>query len=74
MAGVLLQMHNRVLRSITYFSQKLTLAECNYMIYNKKLFAIVKSFEIWHTELVSITDQVKIYMDHRNLEYFMIIK
>ena len=46
MAGVLLLMHNGVLRLVAYFSKKLTLAEYNYIIYNKKLLAIVKSFEI----------------------------
>ena len=73
-AGVLLQMHNGVLRLVAYFSKKLTSVECNYMIYNKKLLAIVKSFKIWHPELASAADQVKVYTNHRNLEYFMITK
>ena len=46
MVGMLLQIHNRVLRLITYFSKKLTLAECNYIIYNKNFLAIVKSFKM----------------------------
>ena len=45
-AGVLLQIHNGILRLVAYILKKLTPAECNYIIYNKKLFAIVKSFEV----------------------------
>ena len=44
-AGVLLQMHDSVFRPVAFFSKKMSLAECNYMIYNKKLLAIVKSFK-----------------------------
>jgi hypothetical protein len=36
--------HN-VLKPVAYFSQKMTPAECNYMIYDKELLVIVKSFE-----------------------------
>ena len=73
-ADVFSQMHNRILRLIAYFSKKLTSVECNYIIYNKELLAIVKSFEIWHLELASITGPVKVYTDYRNLEYFMTTK
>ena len=44
-AEVLLQMHDSVLRPVAFFFKKMTPAECNYMIYDKKLLAIVKSFE-----------------------------
>ena len=44
-AGVLSQMHGEVLKPVAYFSKKMTPAECNYMIYDKELLAIVKSFE-----------------------------
>ena len=60
--------------AVAYFSKKLTPAECNYMIYDKKLLAIVKSFEMWRPELASAAGQVKVYTDHRNLEYFMTTK
>ena len=74
MIPVLSQMHDKVLRSVVYFSKKLTSAECNYMIYDKKLLTIVKSFKMWHPELASAADQVKVYTDHRNLKYFMTTK
>ena len=74
MVNMLLQMHNKVLRPAVYFSKKQILVKYNYMIYNKEFFAIVKRFEIWYPDLVSATDQVKVYIDHRNLEYFMTTK
>ena len=71
---MLLQMHNGVLRPVAYFSKKLTPTECNYIIYNKELLTIVKNFEIWHSELASAADQMKVYTDHRNLKYFITTK
>ena len=38
-AGMLAQKHGKELKSVAYFSKKMTPAECNYMIYNKKLLA-----------------------------------
>ena len=73
-AGVLSQMHGEVLKPVAYFSKKMTLAECNYMIYNKELLAIVKSFETWRPELASVNKPVKVLTDHRNLEHFMTTK
>ena len=73
-ANIFLQVHKRVLRPVAYFSKKLTPVECNYMIYNKELLAIVKSFEMWHLKLVSTAKPVKVYTDYRNLGYFMMIK
>ena len=72
-AGVLLQMHNSVFRPVTFFLKKMTLAECNYMIYNKELLAIVKSFEMWRPELASMDPKkpVKVYTDYKNLKHFM---
>lgn len=40
-------MHDGVLRLVVYFSKKISPAECNYMIYDKKLLAIIKRFETW---------------------------
>jgi hypothetical protein len=46
-ADILSQMHDDILRSVTYFFKKMNSAECNYMIYDKKLLAIIKNFEAW---------------------------
>ena len=73
-AGVLSQKHGKVLKPVVYFSKKMTPAECNYMIYDKELLAIVKSFETWRPELASVNEPVKVLTDHQNLEVFMTTK
>ncbi len=65
--------HN-VLKPVAYFSQKMTPAECNYMIYDKELLVIVKSFETWRPELIDAEKDIKVLTNHRNLEYFIITK
>ena len=73
-AGVLSQMHGEVLKPVAYFSKKMTPAECNYMIYDKELLAIVKSFETWRPELASVNELVKVLTNHQNLEHFITSK
>ena len=75
-ASVLSQMHNGVLRPVAFFSKKMSPAECNYIIYNKELLAIVKSFETWRPELASMDPKrpVKVYTNYKNLQHFMTIK
>ena len=65
-----------VLRLVAFFLKKMSPAECNYMIYDKKLLAIVKSFETWRPKLASVDPKrpVKVYTDHKNLEQFMTTK
>jgi RNase H-like domain found in reverse transcriptase len=75
-AGVLSQMHNGVLRPVAFFSKKMSAAECNYMIYDKELLAIIKAFELWRPEAMSLAPEnpAKVFTDHKNLEYFMSTK
>ena len=75
-AGVLSQMHDGILKPVAYFSKKMTPAEYNYMIYDKELLAIVKSFEVWRPEVASAAPDkpIKVYTDHKNLEHFMTTK
>ena len=69
-------MHNSVLRPVAFFLKKMSLAECNYMIYDKELLAIVKSFKTQRPKLASVDLErpVKVYINYKNLEYFMITK
>jgi len=75
-AGILLRLHSNVWKPVAYFSKKMSLAKCNYEIYNKELLAIVKAFELWRLELEgrASDDKIKVITDHRNLEYYMSTK
>ena len=63
-AGVLSQKHGEVLKPVAYFSKKMTPAKCNYMIYDKELLAIVKSFKTWRPELANVNEPVRALTDH----------
>ena len=69
-------MHNGVLRPVAFFSKKMSAAECNYMIYDKELLAIIRAFELWRPEAMSLAPEnpAKVFTDHKNLEYFMSTK
>ena len=54
-------------RPIAYFSEKLSGAQLNYPIYDKKLYALVRVLHVWehylrHREFV-------IHTDHETLKY-----
>jgi hypothetical protein len=49
-------------------------AEYNYEIYDKKLLIIIRYLKHWKPELKNINILIKVFTDHRNLEYFITIK
>jgi len=65
---------NEVLHSVVYFFKKHNSIECNYKIYNKELMIIVYAFKEWCSELKDFICFVKIIINYKNLEYFMLIK
>jgi len=62
---------NGKLHFVAFHSRKFNAAKIIYEIYDKELLAIVDSFQEWHHLLEGATHQVTIYIDHKNLEYFM---
>ena len=56
---------------VNFFFCKMNPAECNYEIYDKEFLAIIKTFEIWKSELENTENPVQIIINHKNLEYFM---
>ena len=52
----------------------MALAELNYEIHDKEMLAIVRSFGHWRPELQGNPQQIKVYTDHKALEYFMTTK
>ena len=49
----------------------LSLVERNYEIHDKEMLAIVRALEEWRHFVEGVEHQVKIWTDHKNLEYFM---
>ncbi len=62
------------LHLIAFYSRKLTDAELNYEIHDKKLLAIVDFFKQWRVYLKEFKHQIQLYTDHKNLLYFTITK
>ena len=62
------------LHSVAFYSWKFTESELNYKIYNKELLAIVKAFKQWKSYLERLKNSIQVYIDHKNLIYFTIIK
>ena len=65
---------NGLLHLVAFFSCKHSPQEINYEIYDKELLAIIKSFEEWRPTLEGAGLPVKIFTDHKNLQYFMSTK
>ena len=59
---------------MAFFSHKHSSQEIKYEIYDKKLLAIIKSFEEWHFMLEGAGLPVKHLTNYRNLQYFMSTK
>ncbi len=66
--------NDNLIKSVAYFSKTLSLAECNYEIYDKELLTIIRCFEQWRAKLQLIETFINVLTDHKSLEYFMTIK
>ena len=63
-----------VLHSMTFYNKNIILTKCNYEIYDKKLLIIIKCLEHWRSKLKATNILIKIFIDHKSLKHFMIIK
>ena len=55
---------------IAFHSRKFQPAEVNYDVDNKEMTAIVAAFREWEHLLMSVHDEITVFSDHKNLEYF----
>ena len=69
----LMQEYNRKIYTIIYYSRKMSPAELNYDIYDKKLLAIVLVFDHWRIYTANAI-QLDIYIDYKNLFSFTLTK
>ena len=74
-AGVFSQLHpDGEWYPVAFYSRTMAPAECNYEIHDKEMLAVVKSLKEWRPELQGLAMPVKVYTDHKALEYFMTTK
>jgi len=55
---------------VAFHSRKFSPAEINYDVHDKEMGAIVAAFKEWAYMLMSVDEQILVYTDHKNLEYF----
>ena len=63
-----------VLHLIIFYNKNMILTKCNYEIYDKKLLIIIKCLKHWRLKLKTINILIKIFIDHKSLKHFIIIK
>ena len=75
-SGILSQLHpnDNLWHPVGFFSKTITAPEYNYEIHDKEMLAIVRSLQNWRTELVGVRLTIKVFSDHKALEYFITIK
>ena len=59
---------------MAFYSKSLSPVERNYEIHDKEMLAIICVLEEWRHFLEGAWHSVEIWMDHKNLEYFMTAK
>ena len=72
MEGVLLmEVENGRWKLVAFLYKSLNETERNYEIHDKEMLAIIKGLEAWRHLLEGVQFKFEIWMDHKNLEYFM---
>jgi len=70
--GVLsMECKNGKWRPVAFLSKSLNKTERNYEIHDKEMLAIIRGLENWRHLLEGVCFKFEIWMDHKNLEYFM---
>jgi hypothetical protein len=59
---------------VAFYNKNMASAEYNYEIYDKELLTIIRCLKHWKLELESTDILIKVFINYRNLEYFIIIK
>ena len=56
---------------MAYLSKLLNKTERNYKIYDKEMLVVIRGLENWRYLLENAKFKFEIWIDHKNLEYFM---
>ena len=70
--GVLsMECEDRLWRPVAFLSKSLNKTERNYEIHDKEILAIIRGLEAWIHLLEGAQSKFEIWMDHKNLKYFI---
>jgi len=58
-------------RPVAYISKLLNKTKQNYEIHDKEMLAVIRCLEAWRHFLEGAKGKFEIWLDHKNLEYFM---
>jgi len=58
-------------RLVAFISKSLNTTEQNYEIHNKEMLAVIRCLEAWRHYLEGAKLKFEIWIDHKNLQYFM---
>ena len=58
-------------RPVAFISKLLSPPEKNYEIHGKEILAVIRCLEDWRHYLEGTKKEFEIWMDHKNLQYFM---
>jgi len=58
-------------RPVAFISKLLNTTEKNYEIHDKEMLAVIRCLEAWRHYLEGAKLEFKIWIDHKNLQYFM---
>jgi len=70
--GVLsMECEDKLWRPVVFLSKSLNETERNYEIHEKEMLVIIRGLEAWRHLLEEVQFKFEIWMNHKNLEYFM---
>jgi RNase H-like domain found in reverse transcriptase len=55
---------------ISYYSHALSSTKCGYNVHDRELLAIILGLKRWQHLLLGAKHLIKIYTDHKNLQYY----
>jgi len=66
-----MECENERWRLVVFLSKSLNETERNYEIHDKKMLTVIRGLENWKHLLKGAKFKFKVWIDHKNLEYFM---
>jgi len=58
-------------RPVAFISKSLSDTERNYKIHDKEILVVIRCLEVWRHFLEGAMVKFEIWIDHKNLEYFL---